>query len=360
MYDITIIGAGPAGATLARLLGQRFRVLLVDLRHLDTTVPDPGGTKCCGGLLAPDAQAMLSEMGLGLPSHVLVDPQIFVVKTMDIPQNLERYYQRNYINMDRLAFDRWLVSIVPDSIDKMFGTRFTGVTRIDGGMEVELMADGERKKVKSRIIVGADGGSSTLRKTAYPRWSVADVYFSIQERVESSSPLPYFTAVFDREITDYYSWAIPKDDHLLIGAALSPRKDTAARFNLLKERLADRGISFGETVQREGAAIVRPTTSGHLLTGRDGVVLIGEAAGWISPSSAEGISYAFRSALCLADALGDGVEGFEERYRKRTSALRRNIRMKNLKIPFMYNPLIRKMVMASGLKSMKMRKVGRI
>jgi len=358
LYDITIIGAGPAGSTLARLIGDKYKVQLIDSRDLDTTVPASGDTKCCGGLLAPDAQAMLSEMGLGLPRQVLVDPQIFVVRTMDIQQNLERYYQRYYINMDRQAFDRWLVSLIPDSVEKRFGTRFTGLSTIEGGFEVELKGGGQRKKLRSRIIVGADGGSSSVRKTAYSRSPTPDVYFSIQERVKSPSPLPYFTAIFDREITDYYSWVIPKDDHLLIGAALKPRFETTTRFELLKDKLSDRGFRFGETVQREGATIMRPTAREHLLTGTDGVVLLGEASGWISPSSAEGISYAFKSALCLADALAESMDGFEERYRKKAFSLRMNILMKNLKSPFMYNPILRKMVMASGIKSMKVREQG--
>lgn len=36
-WDIVIIGAGPAGATLARLLNQQQRVLLVDRRNLSQT-----------------------------------------------------------------------------------------------------------------------------------------------------------------------------------------------------------------------------------------------------------------------------------------------------------------------------------
>ena len=356
MYDITIIGAGPAGATLARLIGEKYSVLLVDSRDLDTSVPGPGTSKCCGGLLAPDAQAMLSEMGLGLPAKVLVDPQIFVVRTMELQQNLERYYQRYYINMDREAFDRWLVSLVPHSVEKNFKTRFKGFSRIKDGFEVELKGVGGREKIKSRIIVGADGGASRVRQMAYPGVSMPEAYFSIQERVESPSPLPYFTAVFDREITDYYSWVIPKDNHLLIGAALSPRQNTTSRFELLKEKLSNRGFKFGKTVLKEGAAIDRPTSLGHMLTGSDGVALIGEAAGWISPSSAEGISYAFRSALCLGDALAEGMGGFEGRYKRKTLGLRVNIVMKNFKLPFMYNSVLRKAILVSGLNSMKIRK----
>ena len=97
MYDVAIIGAGPAGSTLARLLAGRFKVLLVDKRQLITATVSNSSKKCCGGLLAPDAQGMLSKMGLGLPKRVLMDPQLFVVRAIDVQQKKERYYQRYYI-----------------------------------------------------------------------------------------------------------------------------------------------------------------------------------------------------------------------------------------------------------------------
>jgi len=86
MFDIAIIGAGPAGATLARLIGKEVRVLLVDKRPFCDAARSFSAGKCCGGLLAPDAQRMLSEFGLGLPRNVLEGPQLFVVKAIDIQQ----------------------------------------------------------------------------------------------------------------------------------------------------------------------------------------------------------------------------------------------------------------------------------
>ena len=68
--------------------------------------------KCCGGLLAPDAQKMIGKMGLAVPKKVLVDPQIFLVRTIDFDNHLESYYQRYYFNMNRLDFDKWLLSVI--------------------------------------------------------------------------------------------------------------------------------------------------------------------------------------------------------------------------------------------------------
>ncbi|OVE81255.1 hypothetical protein BVY04_03690, partial [bacterium M21] len=71
----------------------------------------PATGKCCGGLLAPDAQEMLSKFGLALPKSILVDPQLFIVRTIDLHLKLERNYQRFYMNMDRAKFDEWLVKL---------------------------------------------------------------------------------------------------------------------------------------------------------------------------------------------------------------------------------------------------------
>jgi flavin-dependent dehydrogenase len=139
---------------------------------------------------------------------------------------------------------------------------------------------------------------------------------------------------------------------LVIGAALNPRDNTAGRFELLKSRLRDYGIEFGTTCHREGAFILRPVKGRQIATGSNGVVLVGEAAGWISPSSAEGFSYAFRSALILAEVLRTTGEGFERLYYRRTAGLRRNIFLKNVKSRLIYGPTLRKVVMKSGFHSM--------
>jgi flavin-dependent dehydrogenase len=77
---------------------------------------------------------------------------------------------------------------------------------------------------------------------------------------------------------------------------------------------------------------------------------IGEAGGFISPSSAEGFSYAFQSALVAAEVLNGGLEAVTHRFARASSRLRWGLRSKNLKAPFMYQPLLRRMVMASGLQ----------
>jgi len=168
MYDLAIIGAGPAGATLARLVGENYQVLLVDKRSLPADPYHISAGKCCGGLLAPDAQRLLSRLGLGLPRKVLVEPQIFVVRAVDLTTGLSRYYQRFYMNMDRARFDAWLRRLIPPAVDMRLGCQLVGFTRRSDYFELNLKEGGKLRHERVKVLVGADGAYSKVRRLAFP------------------------------------------------------------------------------------------------------------------------------------------------------------------------------------------------
>ena len=80
-YDIAIIGLGPAGAIFAGHLCKDFKTIAIDKK---APQPHDAFSKPCGGLLAPDAQRSLSRFNMTLPKDVLVGPQIFSVRTIDV------------------------------------------------------------------------------------------------------------------------------------------------------------------------------------------------------------------------------------------------------------------------------------
>ena len=126
IYDIAVIGAGPAGAVFVKEIAAsrpELKILLVDGQAQNTAKP-------CGGLLAPDAQKLLARFDLALPKSILEDPQ-----------GLVRYYQRHYLNMDRAAFDAWLVSLIPPHVS-IKKARCREIKKSDGLYDLSLVQNG--------------------------------------------------------------------------------------------------------------------------------------------------------------------------------------------------------------------------
>ncbi len=355
MYDIIIAGAGPAGSNLARLLSKStdLKIGLIDKRRLDLS-EDPKLVKACGGLLSPDAQHMLAKLGITIPVKVLEDPQLFSVRTIDFDNGLDRHYQRYYYNMNREKFDRYLFGLVPDSVDRHCGVGVKRADRSEAGWKI-ICHDGCEKVLESRFLVVADGANSILRKQLFDEKIKPRKYISLQKWYPVTSEMPYFTGIFDSEVTDYYSWTIQKNDKMILGTAVPVGENLEHSFERLRCKTSDYlGIALDEHLRKEGAFIERTMDIRGLRWSGDKVCLIGEAAGATSPTSAEGFSYALKTSLFLAEEFQKGFDHVEKRYGRRCRNIAVNIVGKHIKSPAMYNKAIRRLVMKSGLTAMKM------
>ena len=340
MHDIIVVGAGPAGATLCRLLPAGLSVLLLDRGS--------GGEKCCGGLIAPDAQKLLARFDLGIPRELVSDPQLFYVRSVDLETGREGRYQRHYTNVNRGRLDRYTLELLPATVERRTGCLYRGHRETGGRLVVSVRSGETDEELECRVLVGADGAQSRVRQSIYGDFSRLRRYLAIQGSYRLRQPIRHYAVFFDRRLTDFYSWLIPKDDTVLVGGAFSLEGRPRARFDALVEAVKAGGYGLGERIKLEACLLLRPRLR-DLKTGKSGVALIGEAAGFISPSSSEGLSYAYESARLLAQAWDHDPGRWLERYRRSCARLRLNISFKNLKGLFMYSHALRNLIFRTGL-----------
>ncbi len=335
IYDIVVIGGGPAGSSFLINLGPEYNTLLID---------NASNNKVCGGLISPDARKSLARMGVTIPKKILVSPQIYSVRVIDLNVRKTANYEKSYVNMDRDKFDKHLKSLVKgDKVD----ARAYKIKKNNDLYEVSYKdRDNKKTTVLTKYIVGADGASSFTRKHFDIDLDTRE-YTSIQKWYDEkeNNISPFLSAIFDSKTSDCCSWTISKDGKIIFGGAFE-KKGAIDAFEKQRKKLRRFGVSLNNEFKTEACTVLRPKNMNSFCSGTENVFLVGEAAGLISPSSLEGISFALDSGRMLA-------ESFEKNdirmsYDSKLLKLKFKSLSKLVKGVFMYTPKLRRAIIKNN------------
>lgn len=331
-YDVLIVGAGAAGCATALSLPAGTRALLIDRSA-------PGTHRCCGGLLTGDASRNLAALGLAIPPDVLAEPQPQTVRAHDLDSGREQSYQREYLNLDRRRFDEWLLNAASRRVEIRHSASFLGCTT-DGA---RLRVDGVVREIRTGLVIGADGATSTVRRACFRQTPAPRKMLAIQAYLDSSSPLPNHEVLFASGLTGFYAWGISKPGGVIVGAAFHEHARCQEPFDEIVKWYR-RSFDLGcEVAPRSVRYLSQPWHQDELHAGGPGVLLVGEAAGLVSPSSGEGISYAVSSGAAAGRSVGasEPLNSYRHHFNKLAAAVMR----KKWKARVIYSPRLRSLAL---------------
>jgi digeranylgeranylglycerophospholipid reductase len=290
LYDIIIIGAGPCGSHVAYKLSHLgYRVVVVEKNV------QPGDGICCTGILS---QECLRDFSL---DNSLILKQVNSAKFLSPSGKCLRLYREGAVAavVDRVRLDVSLARKAQETgADYLFGARVTEILPKSDAVEVRV--DGQRQDVviKAKAAVIATGFGSALpgkiglgEIRQFVLGAQAEVDINGTDEVEV-----YFNRSF---APGGFAWLVPTNKGKGLAGLLTRRK---ADFHLKKflNNLSSQGKIASSEVQRwYGNVPLRPLPK----TYADRVLVVGEAAGQVKPTTGGGIYYGLLCAEIAAEVL---------------------------------------------------------
>lgn len=287
MYDLIVIGGGPAGASAA-LEGARLglRVLLMEKENFPRYKP-------CGGALSERAR---SYLGFRIPDEV-VDAEVSRIRIFfrDRCAEISRSEVLSTL-VTRSVFDEMLVRKAEEAgADVLFGKKATEVSEMGDHLRI-----GAGESYEGRLLVLADGHTGVLSRKIRPADGITGACLVSEVTAESASDC---MEIHFGDADMGYAWVFPHGSYLSVGAGGLG----SSKIRVLLDRLMrSRGFSGkirGHTIPLSGPS--------RYLAG-ERTMLCGDSAGMVDPFTGEGIAYAVRSgqiaAQVASEHLTDGCD----------------------------------------------------
>lgn len=301
-YDVVIIGAGLAGLQCARLLGAKgAKVLLVD-RKTDLAK----GIHTTGIFVRKtfeDFDFPNGSLGRAVRNVALYSPRL---KPLDLQSAADEFK----VGKMALIYDEFLQEAASDGVNFARATGYKGFEIADGATVVNLEKRGAVSQVKTKILIGADGANSRVAKDLQldenKEWIVG---YEEVFKAENANGEPRLHCFLDAELAPgYLAWIADDGEEIHIGtggyaAEFNPREALKSFKDKTKDLFDFENLELLET---RGGRIPVGGVLRRIASERG--LLIGDAAGAVSPLTAGGLDPAMRLSTFAAEIVWESLQ----------------------------------------------------
>lgn len=291
--EVGVVGAGPAGARAAELLADAG----ADVLLLDPRVP---WEKPCGGGLPASAFDHVPALEEVRPRARRIDAVDF--RTSGDDAGFSVSLDRPMYMVSRRDLGRWQLDRAEAAGARHAPVAVRTIERDDPGGWRLANRDGDEHRV--RLLVGADGAASLVRRVVAPELRVELAPTRVAYPA-GSGPRPGTVLVRLYDDVQGYFWDFARPDHRSVGVGTEPGHWNRARMDreIDDYRTPDGGPD--EDAEPRAGAVIGTAALGHgrfEAVGGSDYALLGDAAGFADPATGEGIQNALLSADLVAEA----------------------------------------------------------
>lgn len=324
VYDVTIVGAGPCGSHTAYLLAKAgFKVRIFE-EHKQIGEP----VQCTG----------IVTSALGKIIKLKKDFVINTVNTTRIyaPNNdfIEIKLRENII-LDRKRFDVYLAEKARKAGTRFFlNHKFLSFKKSEENTIIKIKDNKNRiKKVKTKILIGADGPLSSVAKSS-GIFGQRKFFIGLQNVIKEKN----------NNIVEFYplkqgiAWVVPENKRL-VRAGIAVKENISNHYNHFIRKRFDK--DYKNKVVSQQAGLI-PIYNPRLVTQKQNIFLVGDAATQVKATTLGGIVPGLMAAEALAKSIIN-YESYERNWKKLGKELLLNLMIRKVLDGFSdkdYNRLI--------------------
>jgi digeranylgeranylglycerophospholipid reductase len=285
MYDVLIIGAGPAGGSAAKSCAESgLSVLLVEEHKV------VGEPLHCGECVSKICLDKLGEV----PDSVIAK-KVKGIK-LYFPKNKIHYVDEEGAVVHKEKFEQWIIKTAKKAgAEIKLNTKVTALKKLKNSWIISTN-NSRLKEIKAKIIIDASGAQAVTSNLLGLNKKF-DIVMGLQYRIDDIAQTEYLDFYL---LPDYapngYLWMIPKSDGsanvglvTTDGSKLKPLLDSFVKLNKWENKKVTK--IFGGPIPASG-----PVKN----TFEDGLMLIGDAAGFTSPLFEGGTHLGIQSGIFAA------------------------------------------------------------
>lgn len=298
MIDIGIVGAGPAGCAAAIMLARKgFNVTIFEKEKIPRY-------KACGGGVSIRCKNSLSKLDIDIEEVALQGYKGFVICYDDLMAISDLNKTIGW-GVYREDFDYLLAQNAVYNGANIRHIKINGIKEIND----EIIISTECGVKKTNILLAADGINSTIRNNINIFYDHNKLGFCLVSEINANNHIidnfNNFLILDFSYLKKGYCWAFPKKNKNTINVGVggylnSIREDQRSLKDILINFAKSHNIS-SNLENFDGALL--PFGGTVDCFGKGNILLLGDAAGLVSPLTGEGIPYALESGIISANSV---------------------------------------------------------
>jgi len=308
LWDVTIVGAGPAGSTAAiHLASLGHRILLIDKEDF------PRDKICGDGLIADSINALKR---IGLYESVRNLGYETDMGTVFSPSRIRFDVPGQFMTLKRFLLDGLIAQRAMENGAQFIRGKVAGV-RAQSDHTVLLDVAGSNEPIRSKIVFLATGANVELASKLGLITQPGPSAVALRCYVRSRFKVEQLVISYDRSITPGYAWIFPLGNgEYNVGCGIRYKENDSHRANLRSAfknfiksfPMASDMFAQLESVTPLRGAMLRCGLTGAQAVGSDNILLLGEMIGATFPFTGEGIGKAMESGEIAADVAHHALE----------------------------------------------------